>query len=177
MQARRVSIDPVMLTITQQKLDSITHRMGAVMTRTARSSIASQAHDFSCFLTDARGRLLSQAEGIPIHTGGGGFAVRALVKFFGEDIREGDIFLSNDVYTAGGNHLPDWTVFAPVFAENALAAFTCIRSHQLDIGGGAAGTYNTKAKAIFHQGLRIPPLQLANRVVLGTDVLELLKIN
>ncbi|MDP6483725.1 MAG: hydantoinase B/oxoprolinase family protein [Nitrospinota bacterium] len=177
MSARRAAIDPATLTIIQQKLDGITHRMGAVMTRTARSAIASQAHDFSCFLTDDRARLLSQAEGIPIHTGGGGFAVRALLEFFGDDIRDGDIFVSNDVYTAGGNHLPDWTVFAPVFAGNDPAAFTCIRSHQFDIGGGAAGTYNPEAKEIFHEGLRIPPLKLEDRGVPRADVLELLKIN
>ena len=173
----KAAIDPAELTIIQKKLDSITHRMGVVMTRTARSSLASQGHDFSCFLTDDQGRLLSQAEGIPIHTGGGGFAVRALLEFFGDDIRPGDILISNDVYTAGGNHLPDWTVFAPVFADARLAVFTCIRSHQLDIGGGAAGTYNTKAKEIFHEGLRIPPLKLEDRGVLRADVLELLKIN
>ncbi|MFQ5915448.1 MAG: hydantoinase B/oxoprolinase family protein [Nitrospinota bacterium] len=171
------AMDPATLTIIQQRLDGISHRMGAVMTRTARSSIASQAHDFSCFLTDAGGRLLSQAEGIPIHTGGGGFAVRALIDFFRGDIQPGDIFVSNDVYTAGGNHLPDWTVFGPVFAEGRLVAFTCIRSHQMDIGGGAAGTYFPDAKEIFHEGLRIPPLKLEDSGVLRKDVLELLKTN
>ncbi len=169
--------DPATLTIIQQRLDGITYGMGAVMTRTARSALASQAHDFSCFLTDAQGRLLSQAEGIPIHTGGGGFAVRALLDSFGEEIRPGDIFVSNDVYTAGGNHLADWTVFAPVFAEGGLVAFTCNRCHQLDIGGGAAGAYNPEAREIYHEGLRIPPLRLESEGVPRKDLLDLLMAN
>ena len=51
--------------------------MGWVMMRTARSPIFSQAHDYSCFIADANGILISQADGIPIHTGGGGFANNA----------------------------------------------------------------------------------------------------
>ena len=69
------ALDPVTLALVQNRLDHISHQMGWVMTRTARSPIFSQSHDFSCFLADARGTLISQADGIPIHTGGGGFAV------------------------------------------------------------------------------------------------------
>lgn len=172
-----IRYDPATLTIIQQKLDGITHRMGAVMTRTARSALASQAHDFSCFLTDVQGRLLSQAEGIPIHTGGGGFAVRALLNSFAKDIHPGDIFISNDVYTAGGNHLADWTVFAPIFIEGNLVGFTCNRCHQLDIGGGAAGAYNPEAREIYHEGIRIPPLRLEAGGIAHKDVLDLLLVN
>src|SRR3546814_2438463 len=101
-------LDPVTLALTQNRLDHISLQMGWVMTRTARSPIFSQAHDFSCFLANADGVLVSQADGIPIHTGGGGFAVRALLAAFAGDIEDGDVFLLNDPYTAGGNHLPDW---------------------------------------------------------------------
>ncbi|MBI2179040.1 MAG: hydantoinase B/oxoprolinase family protein, partial [Candidatus Tectomicrobia bacterium] len=37
--------------------------MGIIMQRTARSTIFSEAHDFSCFITDPEGRLVSQADG------------------------------------------------------------------------------------------------------------------
>ena len=74
------ALDPVTLALVQNRLDHISHQMGWVMTRTARSPIFSQSHDFSCFLSDARGALISQADGIPIHTGGGGFAVRAVLR-------------------------------------------------------------------------------------------------
>jgi len=108
--------------------------MGWVMTRTARSPIFSQSHDFSCFIADARGPLISQADGIPIHTGGGGFAVRAILRDFKDDIAPEDVFLLNDPYTAGGNHLPDWVITRPVFVGAKLVAFACNRAHQADIG-------------------------------------------
>ena len=113
------ALDPISLALVQNRLDHIAQQMGWVMIRTSRSPIFNQSHDFSCFITDAAGTLVSQADGIPIHTGGGGFAVRALLKAFAGRIDPDDVFLLNDPYVAGGNHLPDWVIARPVFAGGA----------------------------------------------------------
>ena len=170
-------LHPITLALFQNRLDYIAKQMGWVMTRTARSPIFNQSHDFSCFIADHRGRLVSQADGIPIHTGGGGFAVRALLAAFDASIEPEDVYLLNDPYVAGGNHLPDWLIARPVFVEDTLVAFACNRAHQSDIGGGAAGTYNSAATEIFHEGLRLPPLRLAERGVVRDDLWQLLMIN
>ena len=68
-------LDPVVLAIVQRQLDHISRQMGVIMTRTARSPIFSQSHDFSCFLSNGRGETVAQADGLPVHSGGGGFAV------------------------------------------------------------------------------------------------------
>ncbi|WP_395713474.1 hydantoinase B/oxoprolinase family protein [Reyranella sp.] len=169
--------DPITLALVQNRLDQIAKQMGWVMIRTSRSPIFNQSHDFSCFITDAEGMLVSQADGIPIHTGGGGFAVRALLETFAGRILEDDVFLLNDPYVAGGNHLPDWVVARPVFAEGRLIAFACNRAHQSDIGGGAAGTYNPQATEIFHEGIRLPPLKLVEQGSTRDDLWQLLMIN
>ncbi len=171
------TLDPISLALVQNRLDHVARQMGWVMIRTSRSPIFNQSHDFSCFVTDAEGTLVSQADGIPIHTGGGGFAVRALLKAFGGRIFENDVFLLNDPYVAGGNHLPDWVIARPVFVEGTLVAFTCNRAHQSDIGGGAAGTYNPQATEIFHEGIRLPALKLYDRGVVRDDLWQLLMIN
>lgn len=170
-------LDPIVLALVQNRLDNISLQMGWVMTRTARSPIFNQSHDFSCFIADPDGTLVSQADGIPIHTGGGGFAVRALLKAFAGKIDDGDVFLLNDPYVAGGNHLPDWVIARPVFAGGRLTAFTCNRAHQSDIGGGAAGTYNPAATEIFHEGIRLPPLKLIEAGQTREDLWQLLLIN
>lgn len=171
------SLDPVTLALVQNRLDNISQQMGWVMTRTARSPIFSHAHDFSCFITDGAGDIISQADGIPIHTGGGGFAVRALLGAFRKDMAEGDAFVLNDPFVAGGNHLPDWVIARPVFVEGDLVAFTCNRAHQSDIGGGAAGTYNPEAFEIFQEGLRLPPMRIMARGEIRDDLWRLLMIN
>jgi N-methylhydantoinase B len=171
------TIDPVRLALVQSRLDHIALQMGWVMTRTARSPIFSQSHDFSCFLGDGDGILISQADGIPIHTGGGGLALRALIAAFPDAIDEEDVFLLNDPYVAGGNHLPDWVIARPVFFEGERIGFACNRAHQSDIGGGAAGTYNPDATEIFHEGLRLPPLKLVEKGKIRQDVWNLLLLN
>jgi len=171
------ALDPVTLALVQNRLDHISLQMGWVMTRTARSPIFSQSHDFSCFIADARGTLISQADGIPIHTGGGGFAVRAILRDFKDAIAPEDVFLLNDPYTAGGNHLPDWVIARPVFVAGKLVAFACNRAHQADIGGGAAGTYNSAATEIFHEGIRLPVLKLIEGGKTRADLWRLLLLN
>lgn len=170
-------IDPITLAVIEARLNSVTVEMGIVMTKTARSAIFSQAHDFSCFLADRDGQVLSQADGIPIHTGSGGFAIRGVLRFWGDDIAPGDIFLLNDPYVAGGNHLPDWTLVHPVFVDKQLVGFTANRAHQADIGGGAIGTYNPNATEIFHEGVRLPALKIVERGGAQRDLWELLRIN
>ena len=169
--------DPITLALVQNRLDYIARHMGWVMTRTARSPIFNQSHDFSCFIADPEGTLVSQADGIPIHTGGGGFAVRALLKVFADDMADGDVFLLNDPYVAGGNHLTDWTILRPVFVAGRLLAFACNRAHQSDIGGGAAGTYNPAATEIFHEGIRLPPLKLIEAGETRRDLWQMLLLN
>lgn len=169
--------DPVLLALVQKQLDHISRYMGWVMSRTARSPIFSESHDFSCFITNAQGDALSVADGIPIHTGGGRFAVRAVLEAFDGKIGEGDVFILSDPYEAGGNHLPDWTLVRPVFAAGELRAFACNRAHQSDIGGGAAGTYNPAATEIYHEGIRLPVLRLVEGSKTREDLWRLLLLN
>jgi len=169
--------NPILMALTQNRLDYICRHMGWVMSQTALSPIFSQAHDFSCYITARDGHIISQADGLPAHAAGGGFAIRALLKAFGDDINEGDSFLMNDPYVAGGNHLPDWVMATPVFVGGNLVAFACDRAHQSDIGGGAPGTYNGDATEIFHEGLRLPPVRVVEKGETRKDLWQLILLN
>jgi N-methylhydantoinase B len=170
-------IDPILLSLLQHRLDAIAVEMGTAMQRTALSPIFSIAHDFSCFITDAQGYTISQADGLPIHTGGGGFAVRRLLRYWADDIYPGDLFIANDPYFSVCGHLPDWTVMYPVFVDGLIVAFTCNRAHMVDIGGGAPGSYDVHATEIFQEGVRLPPLKLKERGETRRDIFDLLALN
>ncbi|MBV9565562.1 MAG: hydantoinase B/oxoprolinase family protein, partial [Bradyrhizobium sp.] len=58
-----------------------------------------------------------------------------------------------------------------------LLAFCCNRAHQSDIGGGAAGTYNSAATEIFHEGIRLPVLRLIDAGKTRQDLWRLLLLN
>src|SRR4051812_49477454 len=98
-------LDPVTLSVLASALAGIAEEMGAVLIRGAYSSNIKERRDCSTALFDAEGRLLAQAEHIPVHLGAMPEAVAAVMQ---REPVEGDIFCLNDPYT-GGTHLPDLT--------------------------------------------------------------------
>src|SRR5258707_15041426 len=133
--------------------------MGEAMLRTSYSQILNSSRDFSTGICDLDGRLIAQAEHVPIHVGALPWAARSVRDFFVGDIHPGDVFLLNDPYH-GGNHLPDLTAFVPVFEGDKPVFWSINRAHQSDIGGATHGAYNAAATEIWQEGIRIPPPRL-----------------
>src|ERR1700745_2419332 len=127
--------DPIVTSVIQHRLHAIVEEMGEAMLRTAYSQILNSSRDFSCAICDLDGRLIAQAEHVPIHVGALPYAARAVTEFFKGDIHPGDMFLLNDPYY-GGNHLPDVTVFVPVFEDERPVFWGINRAHQTAIGWG-----------------------------------------
>lgn len=169
-------IDPITVSVIQHRLRAIVEEMGEAMLRTAYSQILNSSRDFSTALCDPKGRLIAQAEHVPIHVGALPFAARAVTEYFGDTIKPGDVYLLNDPYR-GGNHIPDLTAFVPVFDGDRFVFWSINRSHQSDIGGATHGAYNAGATEIFQEGIRIPPLRLYDQGVRREDVYELIVLN
>ena len=170
------AVDPITTSVVQHRLRAIVEEMGEAMLRTSYSQILNSSRDFSTALCDPEGRLIAQAEHVPIHVGALPFAARAVHDFFRHQIRPGDVYLLNDPYR-GGNHLPDLTVFVPVFDDKRLVFWSINRSHQSDIGGATHGAYNASATEIYQEGLRIPPLKLYEEGNRRDDVYEMIVLN
>jgi N-methylhydantoinase B len=169
-------VDPITVSVIQHRLHAIVAEMGEAMLRTSYSQILNSSRDFSTAIADPEGRLVAQAEHVPIHVGALPWAVQSVRAFFGESVRPGDVFLLNDPYH-GNNHLPDLTAFVPVFADGRLLFWSINRSHQSDIGGATHGAYNPGATEIWQEGLRITPLRLYDAGVVRDDVLQMIVTN
>jgi N-methylhydantoinase B len=167
--------DPVTIAVLQNRLNAIAEEMGEAMLRTAYSQILNSSRDFSIALIDARCRLVAQADHIPVHVGAMPWAAKALSERF-PNPAPNDVYVLNDPYR-GGSHLPDLTVFVPVFAGPELAFWSVVRAHHSDIGGATHGAYNPAATEIWHEGLRLPPMRLTENGVLREDLLEMLALN
>ncbi|HLY23251.1 MAG TPA: hydantoinase B/oxoprolinase family protein [bacterium] len=172
----RPAPDRITVSVVQHRLTAIVAEMGEAMLRTAYSQILNSSRDFSTALCDAEGRLLAQAEHVPIHVGALPWSVRSVLEFFRGRIRAGDLYLVNDPYH-GGSHLPDLTVVLPVFADGRLVCWAINRAHQSDIGGATHGSYNAAATEIWQEGLRIPPLKLYDAGAERDDVLAMVATN
>lgn len=169
-------VDPITVSIIQHRLHAIVDEMGEAMLRTSYSQILNASRDFSTGICDANGRLVAQAEHVPIHVGALPWAVESVAKAFAGQVKPHDVYLLNDPYH-GNNHLPDLTVFVPVFAGRRHVFWSINRSHQSDIGGATHGGYNPSAFEIWQEGIRIPPLRLYEGGVPREDVLQMIAAN
>ena len=75
-----MSLDPVTLSVLASALSGIAEEMGAVLIRGAYSSNIKERRDCSAALFDARGRMVAQAEHIPVHLGAMPEAVAAVIE-------------------------------------------------------------------------------------------------
>jgi N-methylhydantoinase B len=98
------------------------------------------------------------------------------VKYFGDEIYEGDVIFHNDVFSMG-NQNNDVAVYKPIFFEGELIAWSACKGHQADIGGAVAGGYNPNATEVWQEALRIPPIKVYEKGKLRKDVWDLIFAN
>jgi N-methylhydantoinase B len=154
-------IDPVELQVLTGALRAICEEMGAVLIRSAHSANIKERRDASTALFDAHGEMVMQAEHIPVHLGAMPAAVAAVLGF---EQSPGRSWILNDPY-AGGTHLPDITVIAPVFADGALIAFAASRAHHADVGGPTPGSMPADSRTLADEGVVIAPRVLDERAI------------
>ena len=78
------TVDPVTVSVVQHRLHAIVEEMGEAMLRTSYSQILNSSRDFSTAICDLNGRLIAQAEHVPIHVGALPWAAKAVTEFFAE---------------------------------------------------------------------------------------------
>ncbi len=170
------TIDPILASVLQRRLKSITEEMGLTLLRTTRSPILNEARDFVTGLYDAQGDMLEQTEYIPVLAFALQPVCRRIVEFFGDDIHDGDVILHNDVFS-GGNQNADVAAFKPIFNAGKLVAWAACKGHQADIGGAVAGGYNPEAREVWQEAFRIPPVKVYDRGQRRDDVWNLIFAN
>jgi N-methylhydantoinase B len=155
-------IDPVTLQVMLGALRAACDEMGAVLVRSAHSANIKERRDASTALFDERGRMVMQAEHIPVHLGAMPSAVAAVLD---EEHRPGDAWILNDPYR-GGTHLPDITVISPLFAGAELVGFAASRAHHADVGAVEPGSMPADSRTLEDEGVVIPPTRLDDDTLL-----------
>jgi N-methylhydantoinase B len=167
------ALDPVTLSVFVSALAGIAEEMGAVLVRSSYSSNIKERRDCSCALFDGSGRMVAQAEHIPVHLGAMHESVAAVRA---RNPEPGDVFVLNDPYS-GGTHLPDVTLVTPVAAGDEIIGYTVSRAHHSDVGGMTPGSMPSESRTIFQEGIVIPPVRLVRGDVVVDDLLELVLAN
>ena len=159
-------MDPVTLSVMSAALSGIAEEMGTVLVRSASSSNIKERRDCSAALFDADGRMVAQAEHIPVHLGAMPESVAAVIAC---DPQPGDVFVLNDPFS-GGSHLPDITLVSPLAPAGEILGYACTRAHHSDVGGIVPGSMPAGSTSIWQEGLIIPPVRLdesITRVILA----------
>lgn len=130
--------------------------MGAQLKRTSLSVNIRERLDFSCALLDKNGFLIVNAPHIPVHLGALGLCVRESLNQL-DELSPGDIVITNHP-GFGGSHLPDITLFAPVFSDKGkLVAYLANRAHHAEIGGVLPGSMPSGTSDLKEEGVVILP--------------------
>ncbi|KXH83792.1 hydantoinase B/oxoprolinase family protein [Sporosarcina sp. HYO08] len=170
-------VDAITLEVVYSSLLAAADEMSGVLGRSAYSPIIREMIDYSCGIFDPVGNLIAQAENIPAHLGSMGSALRELFRDFPPaSYKPGDAFLVNDPYR-GGQHTPDLHVFTPAFHGDRLVGICGTIAHHADMGGKNPGTEGFDNQSIFEEGLRIPPVQLADSGKINLAIMTIIAGN
>jgi N-methylhydantoinase B len=183
-----MKMDSIKLEIYRSLYTSVAEEMGVSLRRTGFSPNIKERRDYSCAVFDRHGRLIAQGDHMPVHLGSMPMSVSAAIENC--EMHPGDVVILNDPY-AGGTHLPDVTVVAPVFetgrrGDGATGRredksprrlfYVANRAHHADIGGATPGSMGA-ATEIYQEGIRIPPIRLVRDGFLDRDLYSLLLAN
>ncbi len=146
----------IQLQVIGSALRAVAEEMGAVLVRSAFSANIKERRDCSTALFDERGRMIVQAEHIPVHLGAMPEAVAAVQA---RDPKPGELYVLNDPYT-GGTHLPDITIVSRV-----PCGFAVSRAHHADVGGMEPASLPAESRELYQEGVIVPPVRLDDEVL------------
>src|SRR5215211_4042185 len=154
--ARRDADVNVRLQVVGYALRVVAEEMGAALIRSAFSANIKERRDCSTAIFDEAGRMVAQAEHIPVHLGAMPASVAAVIEC---DPGRDDVFILNDPY-AGGTHLPDITL-----VSRTELGFAATRAHHADVGGAVPGSLPAGSTTLSEEGVVIPPTRLDENVL------------
>jgi len=172
-------MNPFLLEIVKNALETIADELALIVMRTAYSSIVRDAMDFSTAICDREGSTLAQGLTTPLHLGSFFAAMQNLLAVTARSggAKAGDIYIFNDPYLAAGQHLPDIYIVKPIFIGGELEGWATTVAHHNDVGGIVPGSNAIGSPEIYQEGLRLPVLKLADAGRENGAIWELIAAN
>ncbi|WP_336825220.1 hydantoinase B/oxoprolinase family protein [Sporosarcina sp. USHLN248] len=171
--------DPFTLEIVKDTLLSIGDEMFHTLARTSMSPIIYEVLDFACGLTDHKGQLLTQGNGVAGFIGTLSYMVKDVLSRYSAkgNINQGDIFIINDPYGGGGTHLSDVGLVMPIFHEGELIGFSANKAHWTEVGGKDVGSFTNDSTDIYQEGLQFPCIKIVDSGKVNEPLVEMIKSN
>lgn len=176
--ARKQMIDPITREVINSSLLAYADEMTNNFWRTSYSYMNYEMRDYAVGLVDRDGGIITQSRLThPAFTADLGFVVNAALRELGDEgIEEGDVVVSNDPVSQG-QHLNNVVAFAPLILEGKPFAYSCVRAHWQDVGGGAIGSGATNSTEIFQEGIQLNAIKVHRKGVPDKNVLRIIRDN
>ncbi len=152
-------MDAITIQILRNKIASLVDEMHYHFYRSGYSTIIRESRDFSCVILDRAGRLIVSPP-MFFHAPVYRHLVGRVLELYGNNIREGDVFVSNHPYEGGLPHVSDMAFVAPVFVNGEIVAFSGSIAHKADVGGTVPGSTSANATEMYHEGVLVPPIKI-----------------
>src|SRR6266852_5895564 len=164
--------DPTTVEIIRNSLVYASEEMGIALRNSSYSPNIRERMDHSAAIFDNDGRLLAQAEHIPVHLGSLPWGLSKTLDYCskeGLELEPFSMLMVNNPYIAG-THLNDVTVVRPIYYSDRLVGYTANKAHHADVGGKVPGSISVDAKTLFEEGVVVDPKYLIrkNRFVENT---------
>lgn len=172
-----VPTDPLTLEVIKNALSSVADEMALMVMRSAYSPVVRDTMDYSTALCDRHGQVIAQGLTLAVQLGTFPTVMRYVLSEYGRSAQLGDVYLTNDPYGFGGQHLPDLYVIKPIFVNDTLEGWSATMAHHSDVGGIAPGSVAVHASEIYQEGLRIPLLKLVDAGVDNATLFRLIEKN
>jgi N-methylhydantoinase B len=166
-------MDPITFSIIRHRLFRVVEEAVITLKHVSGSAITNEGHDLMVSLYQADGSLLMGGVGFLHHLTSAAEACKAIIRRFGGQIAEGDMFLLNDPYTAA-LHTSDIYVVSPIHHAGKLVAWSACFVHVSDIGAMNPGGFAPEAQDIFTEGFSSPGIRLIDRGELRQDLWDTL---
>lgn len=170
--------DKIGLEILSNRFQAIVDEMAQALFRTAYTVFVKETQDYGAVLVSLKGEVFaaSRRYGVLMMIG---MPMDDAIKYIGDDVEEGDVFMTNDPEATGGmcTHLSDVFLWKPIFFEGKLICYAWTFIHMSDVGGRVSGSIAPSSHELYQEGIRIPPQKLFRKGVLDETFLKMFLIN
>ena len=167
-----VELDPITFEVIRHRLWAINDDQARMAARLSGSFIVYEGYDFNAALVTADGRGLYCGMYILQHGATiDEFVRRILADWPAEEIREGDMFFTNDPWW-GALHANDGILAMPIFWDGELVAWSGIAMHDEDVGSPVPGSFVAGAADRFGEAPLFPGVKMVVGFAPRPDVLR-----
>jgi N-methylhydantoinase B len=165
-------LDPLTYEVIRHRLTSITEEMGEALKRMSGSVVVTDCNDFDAAIMDEVGDVVQVGLYNTELAASLDMAVNWTLhhRVARPGIWPGDMFLCNDPWVGGGLHQNDVSLFAPLFIDGELFAWTGAVAHQVDLGGVSPGSWSVAATDVFWESVPIPPVKIVEAGEIRSDI-------